>query len=725
MKRNLVWFYLFLAPLILFATSSPLSSHRSSQESQSISEKKPTLLKLLDIMPSPESIDFVQEKTQFQLHDLPAEQRHPKTWNLSERIDQDLEAGFHMLFSVDEDIIARLGSLEKEEKSLEMTVRAAAEAILTGHKIYIFGGEETGRWTKQVESSLWRPFWRDLKENRKIWSKLSASVGDSIEDRLIGEMPGADRSLIHPLAGLDDLMLFGRLQLVERGIEPGDVVICVSGSGVTPAVIGTISEAFDQWKKRYPYDAEKIRKRFFFFLNDPEEALLSFDHVRAVMEEPGITKIDLTTGPQALTGSLRLQASTIDDFVVGNIIQAAVDQALRQVLSDKEMEHLGFGEPVVITEKLGEFSKILKKVERIIPSIARLSLWEENAYREGHTITYSALKGLSTVFNDCAERSSTFFLPPLDSVQATSPKSRIQVWALKEKQEEAWLALLGRPFRGLSSPSYEKKIEGEIIDPALKHSALESLKNAGEDQQFLYDFAFSENNRRKHGPKKDDFGILVVLSPEEEQIDDEKSDFYKFLSDFSQNGAKTGLLFLTENSEEEISKLVRKIPGFDPEANALVVLTLEEKDDPMGLKRQIALKIILNAHSTAVMARTGKVIGNSVFDFSPENFKSVDRATYLIQSYVNDILQRPQWVKQHGIQKPVSFGEANAILYDSIAYMKENMGGNGQSQAVGLSIVRVLESLRLNRAFSPEEALSIIQKEGLESYLKDVANQKP
>jgi N-acetylmuramic acid 6-phosphate etherase len=266
MKKSLVWFYLFSTVLILPVVPPPLSPHPSSQENQSLSEKKPTLLKLLDIMPSPDSIDFVQEKTQFQLHELPAEQRHHKTWNLSERIEQDLEAGLHMLFSVDEDIVTRLGSLEKEEKTLEMTIQSIAEAILSGHKVYIFGDEETGRWTKYIEDSLWRPFWRDLKENKKIWSKLRAAVGGSIEDCLTGEMPGADRSLIQPLAGLADLMLIGRLQLVERGIEPEDVVICVSGSGVTPAVIGTISEALNQWKRRYPYDAEKIRKRLFLMI---------------------------------------------------------------------------------------------------------------------------------------------------------------------------------------------------------------------------------------------------------------------------------------------------------------------------------------------------------------------------------------------------------------------------------------------------------------------------
>ena len=51
------------------------------------------LLKLLGLAASPESIDYVQNKTQFQLHTLLTEQRHPKTWNLGERVRKDTAAG--------------------------------------------------------------------------------------------------------------------------------------------------------------------------------------------------------------------------------------------------------------------------------------------------------------------------------------------------------------------------------------------------------------------------------------------------------------------------------------------------------------------------------------------------------------------------------------------------------------------------------------------------------
>ena len=55
--------------------------------------------------------------------------------------------------------------------------------------------------------------------------------------------------------------------------------------------------------------------------------------------------------------------------------------------------------------------------------------------------------------------------------------------------------------------------------------------------------------------------------------------------------------------------------------------------------------MLLNAHSTAVMARLGRVIGNTMTNVSPSNLKLIGRATFLIQSHVNDVLARPDWVE--------------------------------------------------------------------------------
>jgi hypothetical protein len=150
---------------------------------------------------------------------------------------------------------------------------------------------------------------------------------------------------------------------------------------------------------------------------------------------------------------------------------------------------------------------------------------------------------------------------------------------------------------------------------------------------------------------------------------------------------------------------------------------MKRRNDPLGLNQQIALKILLNAHSTAVMARLGKVIGNTMTNVSPSNLKLIGRATYLIQSHVNDTLSRPHWVKLYGIQRPISYGEANAVLFDSIGFLKGKKDEAGQTAEVALSIIRILESLRLKRSFSNTEALSIVSATGLRQYLTNVTSE--
>ena len=56
---------------------------------------------------------------------------------------------------------------------------------------------------------------------------------------------------------------------------------------------------------------------------------------------------------------------------------------------------------------------------------------------------------------------------------------------------------------------------------------------------------------------------------------------------------------------------------------------------------------------------------------SPSNLKLIGRATYLIQSHVNDVMSRPDWVKLYGIRKAISYGEANAVLFESIDYLQD------------------------------------------------------
>jgi hypothetical protein len=150
---------------------------------------------------------------------------------------------------------------------------------------------------------------------------------------------------------------------------------------------------------------------------------------------------------------------------------------------------------------------------------------------------------------------------------------------------------------------------------------------------------------------------------------------------------------------------------------AVALVRVAAANDPFGLEQQVAAKMMLNAHSTAVMAKLGRVIGNTMTNVSPSNLKLVGRATYLIQSHVNDVLGQPSWVKAFGRREPISYGEANAVLYDSIAFFKDRSAEAGQTAEVAFSIIRILESVKQRRGIGRDEALEIVRSPGLASYL--------
>jgi N-acetylmuramic acid 6-phosphate etherase len=121
-----------------------------------------------------------------------------------------------------------------------------------------------------------------------------------------------------------------------------------------------------------------------------------------------------------------------------------------------------------------------------------------------------------------------------------------------------------------------------------------------------------------------------------------------------------------------------------------------------------------------VMAKLGKVVGNTMTNVSPSNLKLIGRATFLIQSHVNDVLSTAAWVKAHGAREPVTYGEANAVLYDAIAYLKDKAAEAGQTAEVAFSIIRILESLKQKRGLSHDEALNLVRTVGLSGYLASI-----
>jgi N-acetylmuramic acid 6-phosphate etherase len=314
---------------------------------------------------------------------------------------------------------------------------------------------------------------------------------------------------------------------------------------------------------------------------------------------------------------------------------------------------------------------------------------------------------LITVFIDSTERAPTFRLFPLDDFEAKQRKSWIQVWTPATDKLAAWENFLGRPFYGLDKTIYEKPFSQDIEDPFLKMSALRSLTNAGNDQQFLYDFSYSPVNMEAHGPNANDLGVMVLFASEFDQLVNQPQPFQDWLKTFVERKANIAVILMPTSPLDSGDRVIQTITSIAPDA-LILQLPLNDGQDPLKIRQHIGLKMLLNAHSTGVMAKLGRVVGNTMTNVNPGNLKLIGRATYLILSHVNDKLSP---------EEAISYADANAILFDAIEYGKR-VQKTGQNAEVGLSIIRILEALKTKSFVTWESAETILQQQGLEGYLK-------
>ncbi len=671
------------------------------------------ILSLLKITPSPQSEDYVHNKKPFQLHTLLTEQRHPKTWNLSFVLKNDVEKGLRQILSVDEDIVEQFHRMAEDLTLLDQAAHAVSQAIKEKKKIFLYGCGATGRLAKQMESAIWRPFWKRIKRNR-AWQKLKTFIPDNIEDYLIGEMTGGDRALISSLEGFEDLQLVGKLQLQERGIKRGDVVFCITEGGETSSVIGAVLAALEQYGNLSEENVVEARQHLYFIYNNPNDIIKPYERSRAVLENSAITKINLTTGPQAIAGSTRMQAATSETFLMGIILEAGIYRVLREFLSDEELEEAGFPKKFCLEDRLRSFANILKVLESSIGNISDFTQLESETYRNNRFATYFAKRALITVFIDCAERSPTFHLYPLDTIQEIERKCWIQVWTDGKDQMHAWQNFLGRDVRGLEESFYKPNFQDHIDDDFLRQAALKSLSQAGKNQEKLYDFSFSSENISKKGPQQGDLGVLVCLDEEIDELARTDSSFFRFVSLFKEKRAIMALILIGDKNPQEFREIIDHLP-LEKKGDVVIPVAMGKSADPLNVIRQTLLKILLNAHSTAVMARMGRVVGNTMTNVNPSNLKLIGRATYLIMSHVNDAVSQEEWAQKYGRIDTITYDQANAVLYDAMDFVSKQAG---QTSEVELSILRILEALRNDVSLGWKEVLSISETVGLEEYLE-------
>ncbi len=596
--------------------------------------------------------EFLEHQKAFRLGELLTESSHPKTRRLSQTIQTDIAAGVRLLQSVDEDIPAALARIFAQD-TFGRLIEAFREAIRAGRRIYFTGCGATGRLSILFEAA-WRRFWRERKPQDADAARR--------EDRCISVMAGGDFALIKSVEGFEDFPDFGRHQLKEAGVQRDDVVVAITEGGETSFVIGTAWQGLE------------VGARVFFVYNNPSDLLRrQVQRSREVIEEPRIHKLDLATGPMAITGSTRMQATTTELLVVG----AALETAIAEFRQDHPVEK---GERAERSEGRGnppwlpsagqaqgpaptpslrapqEYRHLLRHLldqltsPASVAAIAHMVELEEQVYRRHGLVTYVADSLLLDILTDTTERAPTFMLPPFRKAGDTSaPVSWSFVKSPCHPTREAWADMLQREPRGLT---WGPAVYRQLNAPLPLQANPPKLEN---EEIYRFRIGNEPDLSRTEAPDS----LLVFVG-----------------------GLPNGQSSMGNQQYKRTAAITFGPAAASLDVNEHIHILCDLPASPLRLWEHLAIKLILNTLSTATMVRMGRVIGNAMVWVSPSNKKLIDRGCRLIAQQTGCTYERACEVLHETIEEIARRSQAGAEVPSPVALAIERIAAESGEKTI-------------------------------------------
>ncbi|MHB8996245.1 MAG: N-acetylmuramic acid 6-phosphate etherase family protein [Armatimonadota bacterium] len=531
---------------------------------------------------------FLTCEKQFHLGIMPTEQPHPKTKGLAETLQQDAAAGVRMLQEVDQDVVAMARRVLVGEE-LQLLFTTMAEAIAAGHRVCFSGCGATGRLSIMLEA-MWHWFWRDLAQQPQL-----AAVATEMADRVTSIMTGGDYALIRSVEGFEDYASFGRQQVIDAGLGAGDVLVAISEGGETSSVIGTLHEA-----------TERGLRAFFVFNNPADILSANIERSREVIQSPLVTVLDLATGPMAVCGSTRMQATTAELLAVGTALEQALARLLPQVLPADALASLPqeWLTPVDPVDQFGALLDDLAQPAAVAAMVEWIDL-EHDLYAAGGRITYFAGECLLDIFTDTTERAPTFMLPPFrKSDDLISPPSWAFVKDPTRTTPEAWHNVLGRTPRCLDWDSARYESLGAPASVVASPPALGCVD--------LMKFLIGSEVDPSRTEVSPNVAMQVLLAPELQRPQ----------AALWQDAFQVGTAAFDRRAAVVIG-------GTEASAGTLHV-PCRLTSTPLGLWDRLAAKLVLNTISSATMGKLGRLVSNWMANVECSNKKLIDRGTRLV-----------------------------------------------------------------------------------------------
>ena len=621
--------------------------------------------------------EFLTISGQFKLGALVTEASHPVTANLSDVAKQDIAAALKLLFDVDADVIRKYREFAESGRAGEIK-ETVLRSLKNGGRIFFTGCGATGRLSILLDS-VWRDFWRQQRAANSTFApprrgegghatrdrergSFPAALASEYENRTFSVMAGGDYALIKSVEGFEDFSAFGRKQLRDLDVRAGDVVFAITEGGETSFVIGTAWEGVD------------AGARVYFVYNNPDKILCRHvERSREIIEDQRIEKINLTTGPMAIAGSTRMQATSIQLCVLLTILEMVarelVGTARCAVRSSQRAD------PTVVPEqflaKLEELHATLKSPE-LLAQLARLVALEESIYRAGHKVNYFADRLGIDVLTDTTERSPTFCTPPFRKADdATAAESWAFLFLPQKETPAAWRYLLQRQPCCLAWNAMEVR---ELVGEDKLSQTFATIRKIRQAE--LMQFKIGLDGLKLRPPVKGDSAIGITSGA-----------FHPDQLDAAQKmGAQTAVLNFCSSRRQSAPSSQSAIRNSDESRtrdesrcpqSEMVMVPVPETDFLLDGVTRVAVKLVMNALSTCTMVRLGRVMGNFMVWVVPSNLKLIDRATRYIAQLTG-----------------LTYERANHLLFEVLEYVEPRMKSDqAYPPVVGLAVLRARNKL--------------------------------
>jgi len=372
--------------------------------------------------------DFQKYKSQFKLGNLTTESFNSKSKHLSEELKTNLLNSIEILHSIDGDALNILRYKNEEIFNLQLKIQ---NVLQSGNKVFLSGCGATGRLAISME---------------KLYREMHCK--ELGEDQVVGFMAGGDYALISAVESFEDNFEYGEKQLLELGFTQDDLLLSVSEGGETNFVIGTANKAAIV-SKHSPY----------FIYCNPDCELKGIKRSQGIITNSDIVKLNLNVGAMAISGSTRMQATTV------------------------QMIAIGFG-LLYKHEDLKSFNKSFNEflddlIQLDTSKLNELIIEESEQYKAGGIVTYRASADLAiSVLTDTTERAPTFSLTGFEKI--TDSELSLSYLAITKELNitGAWEKLLSRTPRCLDWDELPRDISGvEILKFDISESCIQRRKD--------------------------------------------------------------------------------------------------------------------------------------------------------------------------------------------------------------------------------------------------------